>query len=60
MRSARLQGVSRHRGFTVTTQRERLAQAVPDLVKRQIKVTGINQLWVADMTHVPTWVGSCI
>jgi putative transposase len=28
-----------------------------DLVKRQFTATGINQLWVADMTYVPTWVG---
>ena len=30
---------------------------MPDLVKRQFTATGINQLWVADMTYVPTWVG---
>jgi len=30
----------------VTTQRDRQAQAAPDLVKRQFKATGINQLWV--------------
>ena len=28
-----------------------------DLVKRQFTATGINQLWVADMTYVPTLVG---
>jgi len=41
----------------VTTQRDRYAKAAPDLVKRQFTATGINQLWVADMTYVPTWAG---
>ena len=57
MRLANLQGVSRRRGYVVTTQRDRQAKAAPDLVKRQFTATGINQLWVADMTYVPTWVG---
>ena len=29
----------------------------PDLVKRQFVATHIKQLWVADMTYVPTWAG---
>ena len=41
----------------VTTQRNRHAKAAPDLVKRQFTASGVNQLWVADMTYVPTWVG---
>lgn len=57
MRLARIQGVSRRRRFVVTTQRERTAKAAPDLVKRQFTATGLNQLWVADMTYVPTWAG---
>ena len=57
MRLAKLQGVSRRRGYVVTTQRDRQAKAAPDLVKRQFTATSINQLWVADMTYVPTWVG---
>ena len=57
MKLASLQGVSRRRGYVVTTQRDRQAKAAPDLVKRQFTATGINQLWVADMTYVPTWVG---
>ena len=57
MKLASLQGVSRRRGYVVTTQRDRQAKAAPDLVKRQFTATHINQLWVADMTYVPTWVG---
>jgi len=57
MKLANLQGVSRRRGYVVTTQRDRYAKAAPDLVKRQFTATGINQLWVADMTYVPTWAG---
>jgi len=47
MKLATLRGVSRRRGYVVTTQRDRQAQTAPDLVKRQFKSTGINQLWVA-------------
>ena len=57
MRLAHLRGVSRRRGYVVTTQRDRQSKAAPDLVKRQFTATGINQLWVADMTYVPTWAG---
>ena len=57
MKLANLQGVSRRRGYVVTTQRDRHAKAAPDLVKRQFTATGIDQLWVADMTYVPTWAG---
>ena len=57
MRQAKLRGVSRRRGYVVTTHRNPQAKAAPDLVKRQFTATGINQLWVADMTYVPTWAG---
>ena len=57
MKLAHIRGVSRRRGYVVTTQRDRHARAAPDLVKRQFTATGINQLWVADMTYVPTWAG---
>jgi putative transposase len=29
----------------------------PDLVKRDFRAQGPNQLWVADITYVPTWAG---
>ena len=37
MKLASLRGVSRRRGYVVTTQRDRQAQAAPYLVKRQLK-----------------------
>jgi putative transposase len=57
MRAAHLRGVSRRRGFVVTTQRDPKQRPAPDLVKRQFTAEGPNQLWVADMTYVPTWAG---
>ena len=57
MRQAHIQGVSRRRGFCVTTWRDKSRRAAPDLVKRQFVATDINQLWVADMTYIPTWAG---
>jgi putative transposase len=57
MQLAGLQGVSRRRGFVVTTRRQAGSPKAPDLVKRQFIARGPNQLWVADMTYVPTWAG---
>jgi putative transposase len=54
---AGIQGVSRRRGYVVTTTRDKRQRPAPDLVKRQFVATGINQLWVADMTYIPTWQG---
>lgn len=57
MRKAGLRGVSRRRGFVVTTRRDERQRPADDLVQRQFKAEAPNQLWVADMTYVPTWVG---
>jgi putative transposase len=57
MRVAGLRGVSRRRGFVVTTRRDPKQHAAPDLVNRKFVADGPNQLWVADMTYVPTWAG---
>ena len=57
MRTADLRGVSRRRGFVVTTRRDRAQRPAPDLVKRRFTAEAANQLWVADMTYVPTWAG---
>ena len=57
MRLAGLRGISRRRGWCITTQRNKSQRAAPDLVKRQFTASCINQLWVADMTYLPTWAG---
>ena len=57
MRANAIRGVSRRRGFVVTTQRDQRQRPAPDLVKREFTADGANQLWVADMTYVPTWAG---
>ncbi len=55
MRANGIAGVSRRRGYVVTTKRNPQDRPAPDLVKREFVATDINQLWVADMTYVPTW-----
>ncbi len=56
MREAGLQGVSRRKS-TRTTRRDRENQVAPDLVERDFTAQGPDQLWVADITYVPTWSG---
>lgn len=56
MRQAGLRGVSRRR-FVVTTVRDKDREPAPDLVQRDFEATGPNQLWVADITYIPTWAG---
>jgi putative transposase len=56
MRRAGLQGISRRR-FVATTRRDEAARPAPDLVGRRFEAGGPNQLWVADITYVPTWAG---
>ena len=56
MRQLGLAGVHRRR-FTVTTTRARGVAPAADLVGRNFVATAINQLWVADITYVPTWAG---
>ena len=57
MRASGLRGVSRRRSWCVTTKRDKERRPAPDLVQREFTATGINQLWVADMTYIPTWAG---
>lgn len=57
MRLAGVRGVSRRRGYVVATRREAGQAHAPDLVQRRFVASGPNQLWVADMTYVPTWAG---
>jgi putative transposase len=56
MRAADLRGVSRRRSFTTTVRDER-ARPAPDLVNREFHAERPNQLWVADITYIPTWSG---
>jgi putative transposase len=56
MRSAGIVGVSR-RKQVFTTVRDRDARPAPDLVERKFAAAKPNQLWIADITYVPTWAG---
>jgi putative transposase len=56
MRAAGLRGVTARR-FAVTTVRAEEEPANEDLVQRQFKADGPDQLWVADITYIPTWAG---
>jgi putative transposase len=53
---AGLRGVSR-RKWPVTTVRAAQACPAPDLVQRAFTATGPNELWVADITYIPTATG---
>jgi putative transposase len=57
MRRAAIRGISRRRGFVVTTERDVRRRPAPDLVNRRFVADAANRLWVADMTYVPTWAG---
>jgi putative transposase len=56
MREDGLRGVCR-RKFRKTTVRDRNARPAPDLVDRNFVAPGPDQLWIADITYVPTWSG---
>lgn len=57
MRRNHWRGVSKRRSYVVTTQRDKKERPAPDLVDRQFLADAPNQLWVADLTYVPTWQG---
>ena len=56
MKAAHLRGVSRRKYYR-TTQRAHKVRPAPDLVQRDFKADGPNQLWLADITYITTWVG---
>jgi putative transposase len=56
MRAAGLKGVMPKR-FVPTTVRDDAAATSVDLVDRHFKADGPDQLWVADITYIPTWAG---
>jgi len=56
MKKAGLVGATRRRWVT-TTKRDEEARPAPDLVKRNFVAQAPDQLWVADITYIPTWAG---
>ena len=56
MRKASLAGVSRRRQARTTIRDERVRPAA-DLVDRDFRAERPDQLWVADITYIPTWAG---
>lgn len=56
MQAAGLQGVTRRKGFR-TTRPDTSAVPAPDLVERDFTANGPDELWVADITYVPTRSG---
>ena len=57
MRQLGIEGVSRLRKKVFTTRPDPDALRAPDLVNRNFKATAPNQLWVTDLTYVPTRSG---
>ena len=56
MQRAGLRGVSRRKWVT-TTVRDRAQHPAPNLVQRTFSARGPDELWVADITYIPTWSG---
>lgn len=56
MRELKLEGVSR-RGKRKVKKAVPEMPAAPDLIKRNFVATRPNELWVADITYIPTWEG---
>jgi len=57
MRKAGIVGCHRRKHKLGTTKQNPSAAAAPDLVDRKFTATGPDQLWVADVTYVPTVQG---
>ncbi len=57
MREAGIAGASRRRSTKTTTREQRAARVAPDLVDRDFNAAEADQLWVADITYVRTWMG---
>ena len=54
MRELGIEGISRRRKRVFTTIADPDAVRAPDLVNRNFKAAAPNQLWVTDLTYVPT------
>lgn len=57
MRAADIVGCHRRKRSYSITKQDPAAEVAPDLVDRQFVATAPNQLWVADVTYVPTVQG---
>jgi putative transposase len=57
MKQEGIHGASRRRRGPKTTRRDKDARPAPDLVERNFTTDGPDQLWVADITYIPTWAG---
>ena len=57
MRDAGLVGACHRHGGPTTTRRDKEARPAPDLVDRHFTAAGPNQLWIADITYLPTTPG---
>ena len=57
MRQMGIEGVSRQRRKVFTTRQDPDATRAPDLVNRNFTADGPDQLWVTDLTYVPTRSG---
>jgi putative transposase len=55
MAAAGIAGVSRRRFVTTTVKSD--GRQAPDLVERDFTAESPDQLWVADITYIPTWAG---
>jgi len=57
MRELAIKGISRRRKKVFTTVSDPDATRAPDLVNRHFKASAPNELWVTDLTYVPTRSG---
>jgi putative transposase len=57
MHQSGFKGVTRRRKWRTTVREEEAARPAEDLVKRDFAATGPDQLWVADITYIPTATG---
>ena len=56
MRERNIVGASRRKGYK-TTIRDHDVRPAPDLVDRNFTASAPDQLWVSDITYIPTWSG---
>jgi len=57
MRTAGVTGVSRRRSAPTTTRRDPDHRPASDLLRRNFVAEGPDELWVADITFIPTMIG---